>query len=196
VIWDWTAPLVAAVRNQIVVNLLRQFERMPVRPSFRLSLVAHACLFYRAGMSVAVFVPSVSLSLYLPILFCHTNCAILPLPPEPMWLPSCSLSLSRSMIFILSISVSHISTAVLLFHLIFTINTSAYGLLIQQLLVSCATRGGHIRFTFFSVFSSLTIYPCFNHILFLVSSVLTGKLWQIILTWEISAKLIILSKEK
>lgn len=97
--WDWTAPLVAAVRNQIVVNLLRQFERMPVRPSFRLSLAAHACLFYRVGMSVAVFVPSVSLSLYLPILFCHTNCAILPLPPEPTWLPSCSLSLSRSMIF-------------------------------------------------------------------------------------------------
>jgi len=51
------------------------------------------------GMSVAAFVPSVSLSFYWPILFCHTNRVTLPLPLDPMCLPSCNAPLSHLLIF-------------------------------------------------------------------------------------------------
>jgi len=51
------------------------------------------------GMSVAAFVPSVSMSFYWPILFCHTNCVTLPLPLDPMCLHSCSVPSSHFLIF-------------------------------------------------------------------------------------------------
>jgi hypothetical protein len=78
------------------------------------------------GMSVAAFVPSVSLSFYWPILSCHTSRVILPLPLDPMCLPSCSAPLSHFLIFhSCNFRFFIFVRLLLLFYLNFTINLSA-----------------------------------------------------------------------
>jgi hypothetical protein len=79
-----------------------------------------------AGMSVASFVLSVSMSFYWPILFCHTNRVTLPLPLDPVCLPSCNVPLSHFLIFhSCNFRFFIFVRLLLLFYLNFTINLSA-----------------------------------------------------------------------
>ena len=82
------------------------------------------------GMFVAAFVPSVSLSFYWPILFCHTDRVTLPLPLDPVCLPSCSAPLSHFLIFhSCNFRFFIFVRLLLLFYLNFTTNLSAHNFL-------------------------------------------------------------------
>lgn len=82
------------------------------------------------GMSVAAFVPSVSLSFYWPILFCHTNRVTPPLPLDPVCLPSCSVPLPHFLIFhSCNFRFFMLVWLLLLFYLNFKTNFSAHNFL-------------------------------------------------------------------
>jgi hypothetical protein len=129
------------------------------------------------GMSVAAFVPSVSLSFYWPILFCHTNRATLPPPLDPMCLHPCGAPLSHFLIFhSCKFRFFIFVRLLLLFYLNFTINLSAHNFL----LTAFSFPLKRTMFIFFYT-SQCTVCPLDLFLqksyYFLVSSVLTGKFW-------------------